>query len=324
MLAAVAAFADDVRAGGFTGDLLIAAPAAGVRPQVHGLNGREHRPAVKSAHGLQDIHQHDEGLRQVPVDRGPAAVEQVGELLVGGAPEVDEIADANQASLGDLRKQAGEQQAVVSDIAQPFDTLARRLLSASRNEAIHTGKQDPLCDQLAAQLRQTPHLLTLQLQRLAAVHERDLLLYVDQLEELCTLVDEKVGQILDAVRRKGLWDNTIIIFTSDHGEMLGDHYRYHKIMPYEASARIPFLIHAPARLGFQSGGVCDEAVSLDVGFPDAVAYGSWGTDVKSPPERPWPGPCRSLQADARESHRRARPASAPFRYFIRREVEKSL
>ena len=44
-------------------------------------------------------------------------------------------------------------------------------------------------------------------------------------------------------------NNTIIVFTSDHGEMLGDHYRWHKLMPYEGSARIPFLIKAPAEFG---------------------------------------------------------------------------
>ncbi len=40
-------------------------------------------------------------------------------------------------------------------------------------------------------------------------------------------------------------DNTMILFVSDHGEMLGDHYLYGKRMPYEASARVPFLVRLP-------------------------------------------------------------------------------
>jgi hypothetical protein len=40
--------------------------------------------------------------------------------------------------------------------------------------------------------------------------------------------------------------NTSVMLTSDHGEMLGDHYRWHKVVPYEPSVRIPMLLRAPA------------------------------------------------------------------------------
>jgi arylsulfatase A-like enzyme len=55
-------------------------------------------------------------------------------------------------------------------------------------------------------------------------------------------------------------DNTYIIFTSDHGEMLGDHYLFRKTYPYEGSARIPYLISGP---GIESGRVCDQPVCLE-------------------------------------------------------------
>jgi arylsulfatase A-like enzyme len=65
---------------------------------------------------------------------------------------------------------------------------------------------------------------------------------------LITLVDDKVGQILDAVRRKGLWDNTIIIYTSDHGDHLFDHNLHYKGELYDSIINIPLLIHAPDAL----------------------------------------------------------------------------
>jgi arylsulfatase A-like enzyme len=65
---------------------------------------------------------------------------------------------------------------------------------------------------------------------------------------LCTLVDEKVGQILETVRRKGLWDNTIIIFTSDHGDNLFDHGIYYKGELYDTIVNIPLIVYAPDAL----------------------------------------------------------------------------
>ncbi len=57
--------------------------------------------------------------------------------------------------------------------------------------------------------------------------------------------------------------NTIVIFTSDHGEMLGDHYLWRKTVPYEASARIPFLIRPPKSYGVKPGTVLEQPVSLE-------------------------------------------------------------
>jgi arylsulfatase A-like enzyme len=79
--------------------------------------------------------------------------------------------------------------------------------------------------------------------------------------------------------------NTIVVFTSDHGEMLGDHYMWHKIGPYEPAARIPLLLRAPGRFGLRRGSVVDRPVCLedvmptlldmaDVPIPDSVEGGS--------------------------------------------------
>ena len=79
-------------------------------------------------------------------------------------------------------------------------------------------------------------------------------------------VDDQVGRLLQFMRQQGLLRNTIIVFTSDHGEMLGDHHLYRKCWPYEASARVPFLIWAAPELGWQEG----LEVASPVGWQDIM------------------------------------------------------
>jgi arylsulfatase A-like enzyme len=57
--------------------------------------------------------------------------------------------------------------------------------------------------------------------------------------------------------------DTVVIFTSDHGEMLGDHYFWKKSLPYEPSVRIPLLIRAPEHYGIRPGTVIDNPVCLE-------------------------------------------------------------
>ena len=60
-----------------------------------------------------------------------------------------------------------------------------------------------------------------------------------------SLVDGMVGSILDAIDGAGLRDDTIVVFTSDHGEMVGTHGHVEMRSPYEESARVPLLVRAP-------------------------------------------------------------------------------
>ncbi len=60
-----------------------------------------------------------------------------------------------------------------------------------------------------------------------------------------TLVDDMVGAIVDALERNGVADNTVIVFTSEHGEMAGDHGMLEKRSMYEESARVPLLMRVP-------------------------------------------------------------------------------
>ncbi len=72
-------------------------------------------------------------------------------------------------------------------------------------------------------------------------------------------IDDNIGRLLKHLREKKLIDNTIIVFLSDHGDLLGEHGRDNKGVPYEASAKVPFIIYYPNAL--KEGAVVDEAIS---------------------------------------------------------------
>jgi arylsulfatase A-like enzyme len=71
-----------------------------------------------------------------------------------------------------------------------------------------------------------------------------------------TMVDKQMGRILAALDELGFRDNTIVVFTADHGNMLGERNRMFKGVMYESSVRVPLLMRAPGRI--PSGKVSDE------------------------------------------------------------------
>ncbi|MCA1809781.1 MAG: sulfatase-like hydrolase/transferase [Kiritimatiellia bacterium] len=73
-------------------------------------------------------------------------------------------------------------------------------------------------------------------------------------------IDHLVGRIIAAAERRSLLDNTIIIYTSDHGEMLGKHNLWHKMVFYEDAVRVPLIVYAPALL--RGGRTLPHNVSL--------------------------------------------------------------
>lgn len=64
---------------------------------------------------------------------------------------------------------------------------------------------------------------------------------------LCSLVDQALARILWALEASGQAENTVVVYTSDHGEMMGSHGLLTKSVMYEESVRIPYLIRVPFR-----------------------------------------------------------------------------
>lgn len=62
---------------------------------------------------------------------------------------------------------------------------------------------------------------------------------------LVTLMDRALGTILDAIDAAGIAENTIVVFTSEHGDQMGDHNIFQKIVMYEESVRVPCLLKVP-------------------------------------------------------------------------------
>ena len=75
-----------------------------------------------------------------------------------------------------------------------------------------------------------------------------------------SLMDKGVGHILRALDELGLTENTLVVFTSDRGEMLGGHRLWQKNCPFDTSARVPMLARLPGR--FAAGAVNGNLVSL--------------------------------------------------------------
>lgn len=72
----------------------------------------------------------------------------------------------------------------------------------------------------------------------------------------CSFVDDMFGRVLDKLDAMGELENTLIVFTSDHGESLGDRYRFSKYSLYEASVRVPLIV-AGAGVSAEKRGTVD-------------------------------------------------------------------
>lgn len=78
-----------------------------------------------------------------------------------------------------------------------------------------------------------------------------------------TMIDEKVGQIMSTLDEVGYLDNTVVIFTSDHGDCLTDHGHSQKWTMYEQVVRVPMIVWAPGRYPTKAvQGLCQQ---MDIG-----------------------------------------------------------
>jgi arylsulfatase A-like enzyme len=78
-----------------------------------------------------------------------------------------------------------------------------------------------------------------------------------------SFVDEQIGRILDVLESRGLLEETLILFMSDHGDMLGDQNLWRKSYGYEQSSHVPMLMRLPASMSMDGDGrVMDNPVEL--------------------------------------------------------------
>jgi choline-sulfatase len=78
-----------------------------------------------------------------------------------------------------------------------------------------------------------------------------------------SFVDEQIGRIMEVLEKRKLLDETLILFISDHGDMLGDQNLWRKSYGYEQSTHIPMLMRLPSGMGLDAAGqVMDNPVEL--------------------------------------------------------------
>lgn len=77
------------------------------------------------------------------------------------------------------------------------------------------------------------------------------------------LIDDQVGRIIEAVERRGMGEDTVVVFASDHGEMLGDHGLYTKSVPYEAALRVPLIAAGPDIPGGRTSDALVELIDVN-------------------------------------------------------------
>ena len=86
-----------------------------------------------------------------------------------------------------------------------------------------------------------------------------------------SLIDERIGEIIDVIKSRGEWDNTVVIFTSDHGELNGDHGLVHKRNFFRSVLNVPLIIRTPITAK-RGGSVSDTLINLlDIG-PTATEF----------------------------------------------------
>jgi choline-sulfatase len=107
-------------------------------------------------------------------------------------------------------------------------------------------------------------------------------------------VDSCIGQVYDALHELGLAQNTIVVYTSDHGEMLGDHGLYQKFCLFEPAVRVPLIVAYPSQLpaGAVTGALTEYmglyptlAELAGLPAPTSTKVGAMSVDLPGAPHR---------------------------------------
>ena len=124
---------------------------------------------------------------------------------------------------------------------------------------------------------------------------------------LCTFIDCLVGELVERISATNQADRTQVIFTSDHGEMLGNHGAWTKMLMYEESAGIPLIVSGP---DVPRGNVCETPVSLVDVAPTVLSASSSSSAVSREHASDLPG--SSLTTIASKSYDRDRTVFSEY------------
>lgn len=130
----------------------------------------------------------------------------------------------------------------------------------------------------------------------AALRRRYRELYYGAVSQL----DYNIGRILDALEETGQAENTLVIFTSDHGDMLGDQGALEKGLPYDSCTRIPLILRFPGRI--EPGERADHFADLNDIFPTVTDAAGIRISYKN---TPFPGESLLLPEEERKKDRSA-------------------
>ncbi|MEQ4210306.1 sulfatase-like hydrolase/transferase [Actinopolymorpha sp. B9G3] len=139
---------------------------------------------------------------------------------------------------------------------------------------------DPVCGEWARRHSQLPYALQALADRRRPVGfgEHEVRMARRAFYALCTHIDHQLRVVIGTLREEGLLGDTVILFTSDHGDMLGDHRMWAKSVFYEGSANIPMILSAPAGDDrVRQGSVDDRLVGLQDVMPTLLELA--GIDV---------------------------------------------
>lgn len=105
--------------------------------------------------------------------------------------------------------------------------------------------------------------------------------YLSQRQHYCAMVeivDAQIGRLLEVLERRGLLDNTLVLFTADHGEMVGDHGLAGKCHPYDPSTRVPTFARWPEHV--PAGLASDALVEISDLTATCVEVGTGDSDLR--------------------------------------------
>lgn len=101
--------------------------------------------------------------------------------------------------------------------------------------------------------------------------------YIQAYHACISFIDAQLALVIESLKQEKLWENTIVVFTSDHGYHLGEHFLWGKVTLFDIGTRVPFIVRVPGMT--QPGSRSSEMVELVDVFPTLAEL----ADLEPPP-----------------------------------------